>query len=166
MKLNHRDFDIHRNNYFDRISLNLSEGVYQAIGKGSARTVYDLGNGRVVKAARSRRGLAQNEVEYWIALNDDSGLFAHVIAASGDFRYLVMEKANRINDISYVWEYFQVRNNRELLQRISRVTSKYNLMLWDFGRAVNWGLINGRPVIIDFGFTRQVSRRFYRRSLF
>ena len=164
MKLYNSNHKIDQNDYFRMISYNIKNGYYKIIGKGSARSVYDLEDGRVVKVARNIKGIAQNTVEYNIDFYDDTGLFAHVRAVSDDFHYLVMDKAKGIKDISYVWNYYNVRNNRELFQKIGYVPSKYNLMIRDLGRAVNWGQINGRPVIIDYGFTRQVSRRFYKRS--
>ncbi|HVI41017.1 MAG TPA: hypothetical protein VM577_10175 [Anaerovoracaceae bacterium] len=153
-----------RDAYFEQISLNISRGYYRYIGKGSGRAVYDLGNGKVVKAARNRKGIAQNEAEYRIALVDDSGLFAKVSAVSGDYRFLVMDKADRIKDISFVWRYFLVRSNKGLyqIQKIRDIAEKYDLLIWDLGRAVNWGRINGKPIIIDYGFTREVRREFYK----
>lgn len=151
------------NAYFRQISINISRGKYRYIGKGSGRIVYDMGNGSVIKAAKNRKGIAQNIEEYRIAQVDDSGLFAKVLTVSDNYRFLIMDKAERIKDISYVWNYFHVRSNIELYQvhEIRNLSEKYNLMIWDFGRSVNWGQINGRPIIIDYGFTRQVRRRYY-----
>jgi hypothetical protein len=135
---------------------------------GSGRKVFDLGNGYVVKAARSQRGIGQNEAEYKIALTDKSGLFANIPRVSERFTFLIMDKADRIKDINYVWNYFNVKNNQELyqIQKIQDISSKYGLLLWDLGRAVNWGQINGKPIIIDYGYTQDVRRRFYKPPLF
>lgn len=154
--------ELGESDYFWQISNQIENGGYTQLGEGSSRAVYDLGNGKVVKLAKNSRGIAQNNVEFQIALEDKSGLFAKVRGVSEDFRYLIMDKATVIDDISYVWDYYQVRGNRELYQKLSRVSSKYNLMVRDFGRAVNWGQIEGKPIIIDYGFTRQVQKKFYR----
>lgn len=150
--------------YFRRISYDLAKGRYRYIGKGSGRIVYDLGNGKVVKSAKNMKGIAQNFEEYRIALTDDSGMFARVYDMSDDYRYLIMDKANGVRDISQIWRYFNVRSNNELYQlRILReISFRYDLLIRDLGRAVNWGLINGKPVIIDFGFTRDVRRKYYK----
>lgn len=166
MKPDNKDFDKIKQNYFDQIYINIKKGSYETLGKGTARIVYDLGNGTVVKAAKNRKGLAQNEVEYWIASDDDSGIFAHVLAASEGFRFLIVDKASSVKDMSGVYDYFQVRNNRELFLKLRKFCSKYNLMMWDLSRPVNWGTIDGKPVIIDYGFTRQVSNRYYKASFF
>jgi len=160
MNQNHDTFE---NAYFRRISSNISRGRYPYIGKGSGRAVYDMGNGKVVKAAKNVKGLAQNIEEYKIALEDDSGLFAKIWALSGDNRYLIMDKADRVMDISYIWDYFRVSSNDELyrVRKIRELSEKYNLLIHDFGRAVNWGVIDGKPRIIDYGFTQRVRRKYY-----
>lgn len=154
--------EIGESDYFFQISSQIERGAYEQLGEGSSRAVYDLGNGKVVKAAKNRRGLAQNNVEFQIAVDDKSGLFAKVRGVSEDFQYLIMDKATVVDDISYVWDYYHVRGNRELFQKLGGVSSKYNLLVRDFGRAVNWGQIDGKPIIIDYGFTRQVQKRYYR----
>lgn len=153
--------------YFRRVSYNLARGRYRYIGKGSGRIVYDLGNGKVVKSAKNMKGIAQNIEEYRIALADDSGMFARVYDISGDYRYLIMDKANGVRDISQIWSFFHVKNNNELYQLriLQEISFRYDLLIRDLGRAVNWGLINGRPVIIDYGFTRDVRRRYYKAKI-
>jgi hypothetical protein len=74
-----------------------------------------------------------------------------------------MDKADSIGDISFVWDYFGVSSNKELFQvcRLRNISERYNLLIGDFGRAVNWGVIGSKPVIIDYGFTRRVRRKYY-----
>lgn len=148
---------------FNEIKLNIKRGYYRYIGSGSGRQVFDMGNGYVIKVAKNQAGVAQNKSEYKISYNNDSNLFAKVIQASNDFNLLIMQKANKIYNISYVWNYFNVTSKRELfnskeLRNIKRI---YNLLLGDFARTSSWGMINGRPVIIDYGFTRDVKERYY-----
>jgi len=161
-----RYYDDLEDAYYRQISININRGKYRYLGKGSGRIVYDMGNGRVIKAAKNIKGIAQNLEEYNISEVDNSGLFARVLNVSDDYRFLIMDKAERIKDMSYVWKYFRVRNNKELFQvnAIRDLFEKYDLMIWDFGRAVNWGLIHGKPMIIDYGFTRQVRSRYYNKT--
>jgi hypothetical protein len=142
---------------------NINRGYYRYIGTGSSRDVFDLQNGYVVKVAKNIAGIAQNQTEYAISNYDDSNLFARVISISNDFYFLVMEKADKIDNISDVFRYFNVSDKRELfhLKELQNIKKKYNLLLGDFDRKSNWGIIKGRPVIIDYGFTREVSERYY-----
>jgi hypothetical protein len=148
---------------FNKIRLNITRGYYRYIGSGSGRQVFDLENGYVVKVAKNNAGIAQNKSEYKISANDYSSLFAKVVQASNDFKLLIMQKADKINNISYVFKYFNVRSRRELfnLKELQTIKEIYNLVLNDFGRESSWGIINGRPVIIDYGFTREVRERYY-----
>lgn len=151
------------NNNFDKIKLNLRKGNYRYIGSGSGRLVYDLGNGYVIKVAKNRRGIAQNEVEHKIASEDRSELFAKIIKVSEDNSILVMEKAERIRRFSDILRYFAVKNSRELFQldEINYIFPKYNLLQGDLYRLSNWGMVKDRPVIVDYGFTREVKRKYY-----
>jgi len=74
-----------------------------------------------------------------------------------------MEKAEPAQRMRIVWEHFGVRSNRELYQMraIRDILSKYSLKAADFGRASNWGIIDNTPVIIDYGFTYTVFKRYY-----
>jgi len=148
---------------FDNINMNIKNKTYRLIGVGSGRLVYDMGNEYVVKAAKNKRGIVQNKEEHQIASMVHNNIFAKVIATSEDFNYLIMEKAEKINNISEVWNYYSVKNNRELfeLEQFSQLTTKYNLLYHDLFRCNSWGLIKGKPVIIDFGFTKEVMR-YYR----
>lgn len=145
------------------IITNLQNGVYPKLGSGSGRRVYDLQNGTVLKAAKNVRGYAQNQIEYIISEMDDSEQFAKVLYISKDNLYLIMEKAEPITNFSQVRNYFKVNTNHELfkLSNLSYIPHKYNLLTSDLCRPVNWGLINGRPVIIDYGFTGRIRRKYY-----
>ncbi|WP_315078908.1 hypothetical protein [uncultured Clostridium sp.] len=152
------------NNMFNRIMFNIRRGYYRYIGSGSSRDVFDLENGYVIKVAKNRAGIAQNKSEYNISYYDNSGLFAKVVDVSNNFDLLIMEKADEIYDISDVWEYFDVRGNRGLfsLEELKNVLRHYDLLLNDLKRESNWGMIDGRPVIVDYGFTREVYTRYYK----
>lgn len=148
---------------FDMIILNIRKRNYQYIGSGSGRVVYDLGNGYVVKVAKNNKGIAQNKAESHISSSDHSNLFAKTIKVSEDFRLLIMEKAVRIRDFSEVRKYYNVIRNRELfqLEEIKSVILNHSLLQNDLYRTSSWGMLNQRPVIIDYGFTQQVRRNYY-----
>lgn len=141
----------------------MKQVLYRYIGSGSGRKVFDLGNGYVVKVAKNMAGIAQNRAEHHISFRDNSNLFAKVIEVSGDFQFLIMKKADRINNFAHVLKYFNVSNNQELvrLKEMQTIQWKYNLLLADLCRNSSWGIIDGVPVIIDYGFTAQVQRRYY-----
>lgn len=147
---------------FNDIRENLKKGNYPRLGMGSGRVVFDLRNGYVIKAAKNRRGIAQNKAECAIAKNDHSNMFAKIIDASEDYHFVIMEKADRVRSISEVWRYYKVRNNRELsgLEPFQKICSKHDLLMSDLYRRMNWGLVKGKPVIIDYGFTKETKKLY------
>lgn len=148
---------------FDIIIMNIRKGIYRNIGSGSGRQVFDIGNGYVAKVAKNKRGIAQNEAEYHIASMDTSNLFAKIRGASEKFDIIIMEKAERIRNFNDIKNYFNVRNSYELFKKeeIQYIFKDYNLMPQDLSRVDSWGLVDGRPVIIDYGFTWYVKRKYY-----
>ncbi len=149
------------------IKTNLRLKSYPLIGVGSGRAVYDLNNGYVVKAAKNRKGIEQNKAEYQISEMNHQNIFAKVAAHSEDYRFLVMEKAQRISSFAEIWKYYNVKNNRQLFSsdEFRTILVKNDLLTADLYRLSSWGIINGRPVMIDYGFTKRVSK-FYGVRLF
>ncbi|NLO09202.1 MAG: hypothetical protein GX129_04950 [Clostridiales bacterium] len=147
---------------FNTIRNNINIKAYRIIGWGTGRTVFDLENGYVVKAAKNRKGIEQSKAEYRISNMDQNNIFAQVIALSDDYKYLIMEKAQRINSFSVIWDYYKVRNNRQLfsLEVFNKLLPMYDLLPNDLYRLSSWGIVKERPVIVDYGFTRGV-RKFY-----
>jgi hypothetical protein len=148
---------------FKEILRGIRQNDFKLLGRGSGRKVYDIGNGYVAKMAKNRKGFAQNEAEYAISTRVNDDLFAKILCASDNFRFVIMEKAEPIAKISYVWTYFDVKNNKQLykLKAFKQMESELKLLVNDLGRVKNWGKINDRPVIVDYGFTQKVRNRYY-----
>lgn len=147
----------------EEIILNIRENKYRFIGSGSGRKVFDINNGYVAKVARNRKGFAQNEIEYKISQVDSSGLFAKVLYTTENYELIIMIKADRVMSFAEVWNYFNVRNNKGLLQveEIRRCLKEYHLVWQDLCRLDSWGILDGKPLIIDYGFTWEVKKRYY-----
>lgn len=141
----------------------LSKGQFRLLGYGSGRRVFDLNNGYVVKVARNRKGIAQNRVEYQISTESEITIITRTISISEDGRYLIMEKADRLRNFSYVLQYYNAHSLNELLTRddIIELIEHYHMVKADLRRISNWGITNGRPVVIDYGFTQEVRKKYY-----
>ena len=149
-------------NYND-IMFRIKNGMYIYLGSGSSRRVYDLNNGYVVKVAKNEAGIEQNKAEYYISMNDFSGIFAEVIDVSHDYSMLIMKKAEKVRDMKIIWNYFYADNKREFRhsRTIQKLRNKYNLLFGDLNKTSSWGIIDRQPVIIDYGFTEYVERNYY-----
>lgn len=51
----------------------------------------------------------------------------------------------------------------EYATKLAELGSNYNILLADFGRAVNWGLFHGKPIVLDVGFNESVRQQYYLR---
>jgi hypothetical protein len=50
----------------------------------------------------------------------------------------------------------------EYVNRLSELKSSFDIELGDFARAANWGMYQGKPVIIDVGFNSNVLNQYYK----
>lgn len=144
------------------------------IGAGSDRVVFDLGDGKVLKVAKTARGLEQNIYE------GDGYLTIIPNVFERGLNYVVTEKADRLKAADMVPVYNEdgdqtgeVRASEMIneLQRFNQkdfdnhrgevqdVLMKYGLqdainynVLWpDFTRIANWGYKDGMPLHTDGG---------------
>ncbi len=145
----------------------IKSGEYRLMGFGSCRRVYNLNNGYVVKVARDIRGIEQNKNEYQIHSNCLSGFFAEIAYISEDFKLLVMARAKRIKKMRTVYSFYKVKGMDSLLKVNNLVQDLKNndLGTGDLRRASSWGLIDGEPVIIDYGLTHSLFKKYYKGNL-
>lgn len=141
-------------------------GMYRYIGAGSARKVYDLDNGFVIKIARNIKGIAQNEAEFLISNDDNSSLLAKVYFISNDCRYLIMKKANVVKSERELLNYFKIENKKELSSNkfIKEIHDRHNLVWADLYKFTSWGKIKNRLVLIDYGYTKEIYNKFYKKK--
>jgi hypothetical protein len=153
-------------NYQDIIN-GIRSGEYRPLGFGSCRRVYNLNNGYVVKVARDIRGIEQNRAEYDIYKTSKSHFFAEITYISEDNRLLVMARAKRIKKLRTVYAHYKVNNINSLLKNESLYPDLKNsdLSSGDLGRASSWGIINRVPVLIDYGLTRSLFKKYYKGNL-
>ncbi len=153
---------------FNNILQKAKKGQYKQLGNGSCRIVFDLGGGSVAKIAKDIRGIDQNLNEYTIFQSHKSDLFAEVTAVSPDNRILIMAKADKVKNMRTVYRYYNVQNISSLLKHGSfyQDINTYKLSRGDLVRPSSWGLINGIPMLIDFGLTHGVFIKYYKNNLF
>jgi len=152
---------------YQNIIAGIKSEEYRLMGFGSCRRVYNLNNGYVVKVARDIRGVEQNKNEYQIHSNCTSGFFAEITYVSEDFRLLVMARAKRIKKMRAVYSFYKVNNMDSLLKvsGLGQDLRNNDLGTGDLRRASSWGLINGKPVIIDYGLTHDLFKKCYKGNL-
>jgi hypothetical protein len=124
----------------------------RVIGEGSSRVVYDLGNGYVLKVAKSKHGIISNKKEVNIYKSAPSPVRKHlatIINYGNGYRWLVMRK--------YTRTFPQLNKYR---QKILALILKFrrngivphDLRVYKGGHYQNLRLKhNGKIVVIDYG---------------
>lgn len=149
---------------YKNIILNIKSGKHRRLGIGSSRVVYDLNDGFVVKIAKNIRGIYQNEAEYKTYLIHKSSLFAEIVAVSEDYHFLIMPKAKKIRNINTVLKYYRVKSIKSLFNQDKFIISDIHdndLSRNDLYRVSSWGFINNVPLLIDYGLTHSIFKKFY-----
>ena len=137
---------------------------------GSDRDVYDLGDGNVLKIAKSARGLAQNQMADWYAA--DVGLIPNIKEIGRN--YVVFEKVNApdantkkmVSELKKVDSYLLMSESHPkhwgAIDQAYAILNKYGYpadelanygqVLWgDLNVIRNWGTRNGKPILLDEG---------------
>lgn len=148
---------------YRNLMMEIGQGKYRYLGSGSARRVYDLGNGYVIKVAKNQKGIAQNKVEYAISSEDSSGIFADVFDISLNYKYLIMRKADQVKSFSEVLHYFGAESEHQFrdLPEIKQLAKQYDLARADLVKKTSWGMVDGNLVLIDYGFTTYIRQKYY-----
>ena len=135
------------------------------IGAGSDRVVFDLGDGKVLKVAKTPRGLEQNIYE------GDYYLSGSIIPESFErgLNYVVVEKIDpplkatkgfdKLNNLLNRIQKFSQKDFDQHNPELQEVIEEYEMsdifnydLLWnDFKAKRNWGLKDGQPLHLDGG---------------
>jgi hypothetical protein len=132
------------------------------IGEGSDRVVFDLGDNKVLKVAKTARGLAQNIHEGSYDLVEE-GILPEVF--ENGLNYIVAEKVESakgnkaVNDLirdlkNFTQRDFDMRTSK--LQDVLEANDlsyvmNYDVLYGDLSSARNWGVKNGKPIHLDGG---------------
>lgn len=144
----------------------------QQIGKGSDRTVFDLGGGYVLKISQSERGLSQNaQADFFLA---EEGIIPQIEEIGRN--YVVMERvktyqeatpeerkilAKFAEEVGGAGQAYRIHksnaNEERLLEALSNwgwdALSNYDIRSVGWGdiRKANLGVKDGKPILLDEG---------------
>lgn len=143
------------------------------IGSGSDRDVYDLGNGYVVKVAKTARGLEQNIYEgepylnvpevferglnYVVVSNIDKAKNSDVIDIYNENNEVIGQSTigNMIKDLKQFNQRDFDKHNAKLQDVLIKYGLidflSYDILYGDFSALKNWGYKNGQVILTDAG---------------
>lgn len=143
----------------------------EKIGSGSDRDVYGIGDGKVLKVAKSARGLSQNMYEGDYLLSSE-GLIPEIFERG--LNYIIVAKVTRAKSSDNVpvfnedGDVIGTTTFGQMLKELRNVIFtkdkykvffkyglsdflNYDLLYLDFVAIRNWGYVDGKPVHIDGG---------------
>lgn len=162
------------------------------VGEGQGRVVFKLGNSQVLKVAKDVGGQGQNKAEATVCSADGSlDLFPQVAELGPQNMWLVTQEASGMTEDLFQkltglpWAQFTSglkgafegkavnvkdtdRQNfieaskNQFFTKIVRVVKACSYEPGDLAKLDSWGVINGKPVIIDSGFTEAVNQTYYK----
>jgi hypothetical protein len=150
-----------------KIRKQIKSGILPLIGSGSARMVYDLGNGAVVKVAKDKKGIIQNRTEVRISkkenkVKDPLNVFAVVYDYNTTCSIIIVEKCKEIENMHELQELINGKKTTTYFVLINKIHKKYKLLTGDMEKASSWGLNSkNKPVMIDYGCTYKMFYKYY-----
>ena len=85
---------------------------------------------------------------------------------SDDYKYLIMKKAKPIKNEKEFLNYFNIENKKDIKNKesIKEIHDKYNLVWADLYKFTSWGIVNNRYVLIDYGYTKEIYNKYYKKN--
>lgn len=145
---------------FSSLSIEEIADKYPLLGEGQARSVFDLGNGLVLKVADSGMEM-DNEKEYevWQKANDNLKKYlTPCFLDPEDSHKLYMLKTETLQIKkpqfeSYLIDALNISAYTQLLNAMWELADTFLLMYHDLLLPQNWGIVNGEYKLIDYGMS-------------
>ena len=171
-------------NFEDRVEKASKNKDWKKLGEGSSRTIFQISDSLILKIAHNEAGIAQNEAE--MAMH--SPCLNNILAADSDARWVItrfsetMEKKDFEEYTGFPMDTFMrslldTFNNEHheplpkeheeikqlpLFRELVKLVLKHQLQLGDCRKTSSWGMLDGRPVLRDFGLTKEVYKDHYK----
>lgn len=125
----------------------------KTIGSGASRIVYDLGNGSVLKVAKSKNGIKSNMIEVTTYHSSPSPIRKHlaqIIEYENEYRWLIMKKYNQ--------NFPDHKECKQKLYELRATFREYGIIPYDIVKSMgnpNYDNLrveeNGKIIVIDYG---------------
>lgn len=150
---------------------------FSLIGKGSARMVYLIGDKYVLKLAKNKKGIFQNKKEIEIQESKKyNDIISNIIEYDENGYYIISEKADKLTEEifedltklqSESFFYYlrfdkkQDGKNKKFYDKVNSLIKEFKLDRFDITDLSSQGVINNKPVIIDYGLDIYGARLLY-----
>lgn len=162
--------DLFENLYsVDRHSLrhNLKDNNYKFLGQGASRMVYEFDENFVIKISKNRTGKYQSRTENYI-FNDIDEKYKKYFCPIVWYKenMIVMRKALPFTEMlgvsrGNIFEFTNIKPDSEFFQTLKKIAKHYDLLYPDIKTISSWGILDKKPVLIDYGCTNRLYDEYF-----
>lgn len=150
---------------------------FKLLDKGSARIVYLIGDKYVLKLAKNKKGIYQNKKEIEIQESKKyNDIIANIVEYDENNYYIITEKADKIteelfedktklraDDFFYYLRFDKKQDgkNKKFFDRVNSLIKEFKLDRFDISDISSQGLLDEKPIIIDYGLDIYGARLLY-----
>ena len=161
-----------------------ADSFLQKLGQGSSRAAYILSSSKVLKIAVNKKGIAQNKTEMDVFTNPQTKpMISKIVDYDPEYTWLLadsvrefkserdFEIAAKIRFDDFIDEVRNVKTgksetNNQLVMNTVNTMNSTDLLIGDLAIVEHWGKsADGRVVLLDYGFTKEVWEKYYQPGL-
>ncbi|MCT8975415.1 hypothetical protein N4T77_02270 [Clostridium sp. CX1] len=155
---------------FEEIFLMNSDEIdknFQYLGEGAGRIIYALDDDYVIKMSKFAGGDKQCKTEHYIYNHVQDHLKKYlcpVVWYKDDI--LIMRRAvplakKREERKQNVFNVLGIREDNIFYKNIQQLVQSFDLLYGDVKNLSSWGLIDNQVVLIDYGCTNKIYRKYF-----
>jgi hypothetical protein len=161
-----------------------ADSFLEKLGQGSSRAAYILSSSKVLKIAVNKKGVAQNKTEMDVFTNPQTKpMISKIVDYDPEYTWLLadsvrefkserdFEVAAKIRFGDFIDEVRSVKagkseTNNQLVMNTVNTMNSTDLLIGDIAIVEHWGKsADGRVVLLDYGFTKEVWEKYYQPGL-
>ena len=142
------------------------ERTYEYIGEGSGRTVYALNKRYVIKLSKSKGGDKQCEMEEYIFNNAPRYLKKYLspVIWYRDDMIIMKSATSLVKNGEYkhknIFRHLGISVDDPFFKKINKLVDIFDLLYGDVKSLSSWGLLDGQLVLIDYGCTNKIYKKY------
>jgi len=161
-----------------------ADSFLQKLGQGSSRAAYVFSSNKVLKVAINKKGIAQNKTELDVFTNPQTKpMISKIVDYDPNYMWLLADsvrefKSERDFEIAagisfddFIYDVKDVKAGRletdnPLVMNTVNTINSTDLLIGDIAIVEHWGKsADGRVVLLDYGFTKEVWENYYQPGL-
>lgn len=143
------------------------ERTYEYLGEGAGRTVYAINKRYVIKLSKSEGGDKQCEMEKYIFNNAPRYLKKYlcpVVWYENDM--VIMKRATSLvqtkeDSHKNIFRFLGISVEDPFYKKINKLIDIFDLLYGDVKSLSSWGLLDGQLVLIDYGCTYKLYKKYF-----